>query len=363
LVAPEQIIQKDGYLYIYVSNESAQKLFFDNLVIHHNKGHLLEEDQYYPFGLKMAGISDQALPVVLNNYLYNGKELQQNEFSDGSGLEDYDYGFRGYDPQIARFTEQDPLTDEFATLTPYQYASNDPVANIDLDGLEGVGSVGGLAGTSARIAMYGNLSEVLITAAKPITTSSVLFMGLDAIGRIGNYVSITTHGVQIMDHIFYGIGVTQAVGSQINSNEMNAIFPKANQNIVNGFISNFNKYSGDFGITDDETMAQFLAQAGTETEGFTKLSEKMNYSNTKKGIRNLKINFPRLFVTGPYKAEDYVENGDALAKIAYGTNKSGLDYRGRGVMQLTKEYNYNKLTEFYDQIFNSTKNFVKHPNL
>ncbi|MGH2613062.1 MAG: hypothetical protein ACRDFB_08470, partial [Rhabdochlamydiaceae bacterium] len=26
LVAPEQIIQKDGYLYIYVSNESAQKL-------------------------------------------------------------------------------------------------------------------------------------------------------------------------------------------------------------------------------------------------------------------------------------------------------------------------------------------------
>lgn len=26
LVAPEQIIQKDGYLYIYVSNESAQKV-------------------------------------------------------------------------------------------------------------------------------------------------------------------------------------------------------------------------------------------------------------------------------------------------------------------------------------------------
>lgn len=83
----------------------------------------------------MAGISDEALPVVPNNYLYNGKELQQNEFSDGTSLEDYDYGFRGYDPQLGRFTEQDPLTDNFATVTPYQYGLNDPVANIDKDGL------------------------------------------------------------------------------------------------------------------------------------------------------------------------------------------------------------------------------------
>jgi RHS repeat-associated protein len=106
------------------------------LATHYNKGHLLEEeDQFYPFGLKMASISDQALPVVPNNYLYNGKELQQNEFGDGTGLEGYDYGFRAYHPQIGKFTEQDPLTDEFATVSGYQYALNDPVANIDVDGL------------------------------------------------------------------------------------------------------------------------------------------------------------------------------------------------------------------------------------
>jgi uncharacterized protein RhaS with RHS repeats len=44
---------------------------------------------------------------------------------------------REYDPQIGRFFRIDPITDKFYDLTPYQYASNDPILNIDLDGLEG----------------------------------------------------------------------------------------------------------------------------------------------------------------------------------------------------------------------------------
>jgi RHS repeat-associated protein len=67
----------------------------------------------------MAGISNQALPVVPNNYLYNGKELNDLEFSDDSGLDWYSYGMREYDPQLGRFPQVDPLTDEFAALTPY----------------------------------------------------------------------------------------------------------------------------------------------------------------------------------------------------------------------------------------------------
>ncbi len=41
-----------------------------------------------------------------------------------------------YDPQIGRFTGVDPISDQFAWVTTYNYAENSPIANIDLHGLQ-----------------------------------------------------------------------------------------------------------------------------------------------------------------------------------------------------------------------------------
>lgn len=43
-----------------------------------------------------------------------------------------------YDPVIGRFPSLDPIADNFYHLSPYNYASNDPITNIDLWGLQGV---------------------------------------------------------------------------------------------------------------------------------------------------------------------------------------------------------------------------------
>ena len=47
-----------------------------------------------------------------------------------------DYGMRIYDPRLGRFLSVDPLTKGYPELTPYQFAENSPLLNIDLDGLE-----------------------------------------------------------------------------------------------------------------------------------------------------------------------------------------------------------------------------------
>jgi len=63
-------------------------------------------------------------------------ELQNEEFSDGMGLEMYEYKYRFYDHQIGRFISQDRLADKYAYYSPYQFAGNQVPNAIDLDGLE-----------------------------------------------------------------------------------------------------------------------------------------------------------------------------------------------------------------------------------
>jgi RHS repeat-associated protein len=87
----------------------------------------------------MAGISDKALKsqYAQNKYRFNGgNELQNKEFSDGSGLELYDAVHRMYDAQLGRFWQIDPLALFTNDVSCYAFALNNPMLRNDPTGLK-----------------------------------------------------------------------------------------------------------------------------------------------------------------------------------------------------------------------------------
>ncbi|MBI9037527.1 MAG: cytidylate kinase family protein [Bacteroidales bacterium] len=95
---------------------------------------ILQENHYYPFGLKF--INQNSIPPFVNNsnkYLYNGKELQDDGFdTEGTPENDrwldwYDYeakqirmdGARFYDPQLGRWHCIDAKAEKYINISQY----------------------------------------------------------------------------------------------------------------------------------------------------------------------------------------------------------------------------------------------------
>jgi RHS repeat-associated protein len=125
---------RNGYIFVYVSNESNLDVFFDNLQVIHKPGPILEETHYYPFGLTMSGISSKAAGKMQNKE----KTFQGQRFDDDLGLNWVQFKWRNHDPQIGRFIEIDPLSNKYVYNSTYAFSENKVTGHVELEGLEAV---------------------------------------------------------------------------------------------------------------------------------------------------------------------------------------------------------------------------------
>ena len=93
---------------------------------------ILEEKNYYPFGLQHKGYNNVVSSngnSVANRFGFVGKELNQE-----LGLEWHDFGARNYQADLGRWMNLDPKAEEFYDWSPYNYSYNSPIFFVDPDG-------------------------------------------------------------------------------------------------------------------------------------------------------------------------------------------------------------------------------------
>lgn len=93
---------------------------------------IIQEKNYYPFGLKHKGynnVTSANANSVANKFGFGGKE-EQNEF----GLNWIDITARNYDPALGRWMNLDPLAALMTRHSPYNYAFDNPIFFVDPDG-------------------------------------------------------------------------------------------------------------------------------------------------------------------------------------------------------------------------------------
>ena len=117
--------KNNRYIYNYTDHLGNTRLsYFKNAG---GSAEVLEENNYYPFGLKHEGYNALAGNPSYQ-YQYNGKELQEE-----TGWNDY--GARMYMSDIARWGVMDPLAEVTAYLSPYHYGNNNPIMFNDPTGM------------------------------------------------------------------------------------------------------------------------------------------------------------------------------------------------------------------------------------
>ncbi|MDE3023925.1 MAG: glycoside hydrolase family 19 protein [Pseudomonadota bacterium] len=143
----------------------------------------------------------------------------------------------------------------------------------------------------------------------------------------------------------------------ITTKQLQKVFgAKIDDELTTGINAALDSYN----IKTPEQVASFLAQVGTESDGFTAMVENLNYS-----AQGLIKTFGSHFTVD--LANSCARNPEKIANIAYANRMGngdpstgdGWKFRGRGYIQLTGESNYIAYSKSINKSIDDTIKFLE----
>ncbi len=243
-----------------------------------NEISILEEDHYYPYGLKHSGYSSGHLvftkdsepgtviltpvnPFLGDSYKY---KFGGKEYDDTFDINTYDFGARNYDPALGRWMNIDPMAEKMRRHSPYNYAFDNPLYWIDPDGMEGApmvnmgytqqsattisGSVdfngtfdqapdrSSESGNNGSTSSSSSSSAPSLSKKKETVPGTGLAMGADGVGEVDSAQNVTVDNTkQALDHYYNGNGAPVSLGPEtVNSVLYSKEFKNAHNRIKSG---------------------------------------------------------------------------------------------------------------------------------
>ncbi len=96
---------------------------------------IIEESNYYPFGLKHNGYNTTV--TGSGNSLAQKWSFLGQERIDDLNLNWLTFRYRNYMRDLGRFFGVDPVSADYVSISTYQFAHNNPIWKIEIEGLEG----------------------------------------------------------------------------------------------------------------------------------------------------------------------------------------------------------------------------------
>jgi RHS repeat-associated protein len=366
-LSKEQIVARnEGFFYTYVTNRSEARVNFDNLTIRHWKPVVRVHYDYYPYGLTWNNPPLPTDPEGIHNCTYQDKEFQFAEFSDGSGLALYDFQARMYDPTIGRWSVPDPAG-QFAN--PYLAMCNNPIRNIDPDGLWGgwddliVMGVGAVVNTVAHWDQiteggfhWDKLGEAVVVGAVgaelTYVTGGALLAAAGGVGAGGFLGGFAAGAIASGPGSFVlSEGNHECFNDPRWSNEQYA-FGALTGGVFGGIANGFSSYSGGRGFwRGTNTSAQWggrSASAGNFAKGFGtnsagKIAEIKVEEATYEWVDDAERAFAGRNVGDPVYGNGLVENPYISAEGGFKTLselglKDGMSVSSSGALELGEQF-------------------------